>query len=177
MKFNFLETVKDIEWKILIFLFLGITILSLIFAMFPFKNLSYGNKFQKILLFFNMLFLIHASFFTISGFMKNLSELKKIENEYIEQAKKDIKNDDVTFKYAGGFTLPEYDEKTYNQIDSIRKNYGIKYQNTGCIIDFKEIEAQQKYDNLVKPHLEKRNGKNWEEKMDAEIEKIKRDYR
>lgn len=111
MKFNFLQTIKDIEWKNLLFLFLGLVILSLVFAIIPFKNLNYVNKFQKILLFLNTVVLVYALYFTFSTFFKNKLELKKIENEYIEQAKKDIKNDNVTFKYGGGFTLPEYDEK------------------------------------------------------------------
>lgn len=173
MKFNLLETIKDIEWENLLFLILGLIILSLIFAMIPFKNLNYGNRFQKILLLLNTLILLYVLYFTSSTFLKNRWEVKKIENEYVEQAKKDIKNDNVTFKYAGGLTLPEYDEKIYTQIDSIRKNYGITYNNTGCIVDFKEIEAQEKYKNIVKPYLEKRNGKNWEAKMNSEIEKFK----
>lgn len=174
MKFDLLETLKDIKWKNVLFLFLGLIILSLIFALLPFKNLNYGNRFQKILLLLNILVLLYVLYFTSSTFFKNISELKKIENEYFEQAKKDMKNDNVTFKYAGGLTLPEYDEKIYTQIDSIRKNYGITHNNTGCIVDFKEIEAQKKYENIVRPYLEKRNGKNWQAKMNAEIEKLKR---
>ena len=174
MKFNLFETLKDIEWKNLLLLIVGMIALSLIFAMFPFKNLTYGSKFQKILLFFSVLMLLYAFYFTISTLIKNVLELNKVENEYIEQAKKDIKNGEVTFKYVGGFTVPEYDKKTYSKIDSIKKNYGIKYQNTGGIIDYKEIEARKQYDNFVQPYLEK---KNWEAKMDAEIQNLKRDYR
>ena len=177
MKFDVCETIRDIDWKYLFFLVLGMIILSLIFAMFPFKNLSYGNKFQKILLFLSILILIYILYFSTATFIKNKIELKKIEKEYIEQAQKDIKNDNVTFNYAGGLTLPVFDEKIYQKIDSIRKNYGIVYNNTGCIVDFKEIEAQKKYENIVKPYLEKRNGKNWEKKMSVEIENVMRDYR
>jgi len=36
------------------------------------------------------------------------------------------------------------------------------------------IEAEKKYLNIVKPYLEKRNGKNWEAKMNAEIKKVNR---
>lgn len=71
--------------------------------------------------------------------------------------------------------MPEYDEKKISKIDSIRKNYGITYDNTGCIVDFKIIEAEKKYKNTVKAYLEKRNGKNWEAKMNVEIEKVKGD--
>ncbi|MDQ8144114.1 hypothetical protein [Chryseobacterium sp. CFS15] len=79
----------------------------------------------------------------------------------------------MTYKFAGGFTVPVYNEETVNKIDSICKNYGVTYFNTGCIIDFMDIKAQEKYHETVKPYLIKRNGKNWEQKMKSEIEKIK----
>jgi len=95
MKLNLLETIKDIEWENLLFIFLSLTILSLFFAMIPFKNLKYSNRFQKILLFLSTIVLLYALYFTFSTFFKNKLEVKKIENEYIEQAKKDIKNDNI----------------------------------------------------------------------------------
>ena len=171
------EVIYILEWEKMFFLFLGMVILSLIFALFPLKKMSYGNKFQKILLVLNVLILLYTFCYTISTFAKNKSELRKIENEYIEQAKKDVKNDKVTFKFAGGLPVPEYDKNTYDKIDSIRKKYGIIYFNTGCIVDYKAIEAQKKYEIIVKPYLEKRNGKNWEAKMNDEIQKVKSDYK
>ncbi|WP_346986252.1 hypothetical protein [Chryseobacterium sp. POE27] len=36
-------------------------------------------------------------------------------------------------------------------------------------VDLIDIEGQQKYEETVKPYLEKRNGKGWEEKMNREI--------
>ena len=36
-----------------------------------------------------------------------------------------------------------------------------------------DSEARQKYDETVKPYLEKRNGKNWESKMNADIEEMR----
>lgn len=91
----------------------------------------------------------------------------------MKQAKKDIEKDSVTYKFAGGFTEAAYNEKTENKIDSIYKSYGITYFNTGCIIDFMDLKAQEKYEETVQPYLIKRNGKNWELKMKSEIDKIK----
>jgi len=80
------------------------------------------------------------------------------------------------YKFAGGLAVSDYNEETENKIDSIYKKYGVTYFSTGCSIDFIDIKAQEKYQETVKPYLIKRNGKNWEEKMKTEIEKIKTDF-
>jgi len=49
------------------------------------------------------------------------------------------------YRFAGGLSIPEYDVKTQNKIDSIRKKFGISYFNTGCTVDVIDIEGQQKY--------------------------------
>ena len=76
--------------------------------------------------------------------------------------------------YSGGFVIPSYDAKTYKKIDSIKEKYGIRDQNTGCTIDEIDSKGQDKYEEIVMPYLEKRNGKGWENKMKNEIEKLKK---
>ena len=66
-----------------------------------------------------------------------------------------------------------YTEKTIQKIDSIHQKHGVTYFNTGCISLEIYNKAQEKYEITVKPYLEKRNGKDWEIKMNEEIEKIK----
>jgi hypothetical protein len=100
--------------------------------------------------------------------------ITKSENGYIKQAKEDIKKDNVIFKCSGGFVIPKYDEKTYKKIDSIKEKYGIRDENTGCTIDEIDSKGQDKYEEIVMPYLEKRNGKGWEKKMDSEIQKLKK---
>lgn len=107
--------------------------------------------------------------------MKN--EYLKLEKEYINKANLDIRNDQVTYRYAGGLTISECNQNIENKIDSINKKYGVTYFNSGCIIIEQEIKAQEKYAKIVKPYLEKRNGINWEQKMAKEIEIIKRNYK
>lgn len=97
----------------------------------------------------------------------------KSENEYIQQAKEDIKNDSIVFK-SYGLPVFMYDQETYRKIDSIRSNYGIYLKNTGCTVDYIENEGRQKYEEIVTPYLEKRNGKGWNKKMLDEIEKLKK---
>lgn len=96
-----------------------------------------------------------------------------VAEKYVQQAKKDIKNSLVNYKYAGGLTILKYDKRAYEKIDSIRKNYGIIIDNTGCQVDLIEKEGQIKYEEIVTPYLEKRNGKGWEKRMRNEIEIIK----
>lgn len=103
-------------------------------------------------------------------------EILRAENKYIKQAEKDIKNDLITIKYSGGFSIPKYDQPTTRKIDSIYKKYGIMYKDTGCIIDLVDNEAQKKYEETVKLYLEKRNGTGWEIKMKKEISNIKKSY-
>ncbi|MFY7815507.1 MAG: hypothetical protein ACOVRK_10015, partial [Chryseobacterium taeanense] len=89
-------------------------------------------------------------------------------------AKEDIKKDNVTYRFSGGFSIPEYDAETLNKIDSIRKKYGINYENTGCTVDAIDMEGQKRYEETVKPYLDKRNGKGWAEKMNREIDNLKK---
>ncbi len=92
--------------------------------------------------------------------MKN--EYLKSEKEYINKANLDIKNDRVTYKYAGGLTISECNQNTENKIDSINKRYGLIFVNTGCVVMEREINAQEKYAEIVKPYLGKKKWKKLE---------------
>ena len=141
------------------------------------KTLNYKNKFLGIFALVNSIFLAFIIFEGISQFNRHRDEYKKLEKEYVKQAEQDIQNDKVTYKYAGGLTIPECDQNIENKIDSINKKYGVTYYNTGCVIMEQFTKAQDKYAEIVKPYLEKRNGKNWDQKMANEIEIIKKDCR
>jgi len=130
--------------------------------------------FQRIFLCFNILFLISIIYYSADVFIKIKKEIAKREKEYIIKAKEDIKNDNVTFEYSGGLQIISDSQKIINKTDSIQKKYGISYKNLGCTIFPIEVEARQKYDETVKPYLEKRNGKNWESKMNAELEEMRK---
>lgn len=113
-------------------------------------------------------------YFDASTYISTRKAIRESENEYIQQAKEDIKKDNVMYRFAGGFSIPEYDLKTQDKIDSIRRKFGISYFNTGCTVDLIDLEGQQKYEETVKSYLEKRNGKGWEEKMTKEIENLEK---
>ena len=177
MKFQYWWSTKYFEWKILLILFIVFALLSSVISLIRINNLKYISKFYRVFFSLNCLFLLYLTYYFSELYLSTKSKLTKRENELIIKAKSDIKEDNVTYKLARGLQLPMCSQKNEKKIDSIRKKYGVEYINTGCIIDDVEIQAQEKYTEIVKPYLEKRNGKNWEYIMKKEIENIKRDIR
>ncbi|AZA88460.1 hypothetical protein EG349_17615 [Chryseobacterium shandongense] len=138
------------------------------------KNLNPKNKFLLAYTILCGVLLTFIIYFDAATYISTRKAIRESENEYIHQAKEDIKKDNVMYRFAGGLSIPKYDLKTRNKIDSIRKKFGVTYFNTGCTVDIIDIEGQQKYEEAVKLYLEKRNGKGWEEKMNREIENLKK---
>ncbi|REC43576.1 hypothetical protein [Chryseobacterium sp. 5_R23647] len=171
--FDFIGNFKDYGIQYILIILLIIGLLASLITSVKIKKYNFKNRFLCVFLILNCLFLDFLVFEGSSEYIKRRKALTLLEKEYMKQAKKDIEKDSVTYKFAGGFTEAAYNEKTENKIDSIYKNYGITYFNTGCIIDFMDLKAQEKYEETVQPYLIKRNGKNWELKMKSEIDKIK----
>ena len=172
-RFRFVYDFSDYGLGFILLILIGIAILAALVASLDFKKLDFKNKFFRIILVLNSLVLLFTIYEGLDGFLQNRKVLTDLENEYIRQAKTDIKNDEVTYRFAGGLELPMYPEKTIQKIDSIHQKYGVKYFNTGCTILEINNKAQEKYEIMVKPYLEKRNGKDWESKMNKEIAKIR----
>jgi hypothetical protein len=98
--------------------------------------------------------------------------------EYKEKAAADIKNGFIELEYAGGLELPNEQElRMQSAIDSVRKVYGFSYKNSGCIISSELIMAQEEYERLTKPFLNKRNGPGWEKRMEQQMEEVRQKYR
>ncbi|OAB25206.1 hypothetical protein FBFR_16140 [Flavobacterium fryxellicola] len=173
MKFQYWWNTKNFEWEILVMIFIVSPILSAVISLKKIKHLNYKIKISRVLFFINSLIVLFLVFQFTKFYLNTKTELTKRENELIEIAKKDIKEDNVTYKFAGGLKLPLFTKENENKIDSIQKKYGVKYVNTGCVVDLTEIQAQEKYKETVKPYLDKRNGKNWENIMETEIETLK----
>ena len=172
-RFRFVYDFNDYGFGFILLILIGIAITAALVASLDFKNLDFKNKFFRIILLLNSLVLFFTIYEGLDGFLQNRKVLIDLENEYIRQAKTDIKNDQVTYRFAGGLELPMYTEKTIQKIDSIHQKYGVTYFNTGCTILEINNKAQEKYEITVKPYLEKRNGKDWESKMNNEIAKIR----
>ncbi|WP_054511282.1 hypothetical protein [Chryseobacterium sp. ERMR1:04] len=176
MRFDILYLIKEYGLGVLLIIVCGITLVSYLISSLEIKKLSFRFKFLRVFLILNSLLLFGIAFITTKEFLEKRKLFIERENEYIQQAKQDIKNDHIVFKFAGGFEVPNYNEDVYKKVDSIQKNYGVEYKNTGCIIDPVESNAQEKYKETVMPYLERRNGKGWKTKMDGEIEKMKKLY-
>lgn len=173
MKFDFLTVISESQPHYLLFIIAFFVLISWLISHVRIKNLNPKNRFLLAFTILCGIMLLWISYFNLNTYFNTRKVITKIENEYIQQAKEDIKNDQVTFRFTGGFELPNNDRKMDVKIDSIQKKYGIKSENTGCTIDEIDSKAQEKYIETVKPYLEKRNGKGWESKMQNEINKLK----
>lgn len=173
MKFDFWTVISESQPHYLLFIIVFFILISWLISNLRIKNLSPKNRFLLAFTILCGIMLLWIGYYNLSTFFNTRKSITKSENEYIQQAKEDIKNDQVTFRFTGGFELPNNDRKMDVKIDSIQKKYGIKSENTGCTIDEIDSKAQEKYIKTVKPYLEKRNGKGWESKMQNEINKLK----
>lgn len=172
-RFRFVYDFNDYGLGFILLIIIGIAISAALVASLDFKKLDFKNKFFRVVLLLNSLVLFFTIYEGLDGFLQNRKVLTDLENEYIRQAKTDIQNDQVTYRFAGGLELPMDTEKTIQKIDSIHQKYGVTYFNTGCTILEINNKAQEKYEITVKPYLQKRNGKDWESKMNKEIAKIR----
>lgn len=175
MQFTLLYGLRDYDFKFVGVVLLIMAIIAGFTSIFNYKNFSFINKFLASFCLLNSIFFVFIISQSISRYIERKEEYLSLEKEYISKAMLDMKQDEVTFKYAGGLTLPECNGDIEHKIDSINHKYGVKYVNTGCVFMEQVSRAQDKYAEIVKTYLEKRNGKNWEQKMDKEIEMIKKD--
>lgn len=163
------------DWLSIFLIICASVVFALIISLQRIKNWPYKEKFLKVFCVLNVLILFFLIFLVIKYYLEVRRDIIKTEKQYVTKAKSDIKNDNITFEFAGGFSIPIYTEKTENKIDSVYKNYGITYVSTGCVYDDYTYEGQQKYKETVQPYLEKRNGKNWEQKMKREVQQLKKE--
>lgn len=173
IKFDFLTVISESQPHYLLFILAFFVLISWLISHIRIKNLSPKNRFLLTFTILCGIMLLWIGYYNLSTFFNTRKAIMKSENEYIQQAKEDIKNDSIVFK-SYGLPVFMYDQETYRKIDSIRSNYGIYLKNTGCTVDYIENEGRQKYEEIVTPYLEKRNGKGWNKKMLDEIEKLKK---
>jgi hypothetical protein len=173
MKFNLWYIIKECGIGALLIILGIITLVSWLISVIEIKHLDSKTKFLRAFLILNGLLFVFLLYYSLNQFIQAKKEITNLENEYFKQAKADIRNGHVFIKYAGGIT-EDFNVKNKQQTDSIRKKYGVTYENTGCMMDAKFMLANEKYNNTVRPYLDKRNGKGWQQRMDKEVEKLKK---
>lgn len=169
MNFDLFYLIKECGLEYLAVIFAIAALVSYLISSLDFKKLNFKAKFLRVFPFINALFILFFIFQSTDKLLKTQRKISMREHRYSQQAEEDIKNDNVTLRYAGGLSLSVQSTQTIHHIDSIRKKYGIAYKNTGCVVDLIDSKAQEKYIAAVYPYLEKRNGKGWELRMEKEI--------
>jgi len=89
------------------------------------------------------------------------------DNNYFS-AKRDIANGDVRFLSYG---LPMFTSKDA-EIEMVRKKYGFRSCNMGCIVTDEDFRTAEIYNNTVEEYLTKRNGKNWRINFQREVDSL-----
>lgn len=174
MKFNIWKLIKECQLQYLPAVF-GVTLLgSYLVSSLNFQRLNFKSKFLSVFPFLNTLALVFFIYISSEGFIKNKRALTKQENQYIREAEKDIKRDQIMMRYAGGLSFSLYNQTTTHKIDSIGRKYGIVSQTGGCTFDPIDHKAQEKYNEMTNTYLEKRNGKDWKGRMKKEIDGVKK---
>ncbi|MDG4653844.1 hypothetical protein [Chryseobacterium arthrosphaerae] len=169
MTFSFFYLIKECRLEYLALILSITALISYLISSLTIKKSNYRTNFLQVFPLINILAVLFLTYHSTKAFLETRKQISKMEKSYLQQAEKDIKNDKIIIRYAGGLSISPSNQKTIKSMDSIRKKYGVTYVNTGCTIDFAEIKAQEKYSEAVTSYLEKRNGKGWEKKMTKEI--------
>ncbi len=167
--FDYEEMINLTNWLPFLYFLLSIPLAALL-AIFCFKTKSYLHRVSIISLVLSSIILIYTLSSAGFAYLQIMNLLKERRAEYIKEAKLDIKNDQIQF-ISYGLQLPMYNEVASKKIDSIYKRNGI-IKTSNCIIDDLDIKARKAYKDLTNQYLEKRNGKNWLQKMQLELEEI-----
>ncbi|MFV0391266.1 MAG: hypothetical protein ACK5KP_05200 [Paludibacteraceae bacterium] len=154
-------------WDLLLILFLIVLIIYIVR-----KYIVSSIQQRKIIRFaissIIILFFSFVSIVVLIDYITARKDYKEWLNYYMEKAQRGINEDLIELKYYGMFTIT----KETNKIDSITKGFGVKLISSGDdMYDGPLIEkAKDKYDEITNSYLDKRNGTDWKQRMDKELE-------
>lgn len=164
------------ELRYFVLILLGTFLLSLALAFVLIGHFTYWEKQGKILGSLNLLFLLWMLSRVIPFYIESRNYYERKSVEYAQKIGKDIAKGNFAWYFVEGLPLLEdFDEEKRRKIDSIYAKYSVRKEFTGCIVMPFQDEFQQKYKEIAKKHLDKRNGAGWETKMQSEIENINKD--
>lgn len=165
--------INQVEWKSLLLVYGLLILIAAVLSLLFYKKINFNKKFIRLIVFINILAIILNLSNGFYRFYENKKELNELVLMYQQDAKNDIKNDKIK-SFGHGLVLPPQDEKNYKKfiiIESIEKKYGL-YATSTCIIS-KDLDiAEEEYQKITNPYLEKRNGKFWKERMKKEIDSV-----
>lgn len=124
-----------IGWSDILYLLAVLSLLALISWMIStlkIRNLTPTDRFFLIYSVPCGFLFGYFMYVSADAYLTAQKAILQTENRYLRQAREDIRNGRITFRYAGGLAIPdEWD----GEIACIRRKYGIRYQNTGCTVD------------------------------------------
>ncbi len=175
--FDISRYIRNAEWKPFAQTVFALVIAAIALSFLPVKNHSQKRKATILFAALQGLFLSLLVFKMVATYKQNKKEFDDLVYQYKEKADADIKSGFIVIDYAGGLELPdEREQEMHEKIDSVRRTYGLSYRNSGCILSAALVKAQEEYERLTKPYLNKRNGPDWEERMNEQIEAIRNSY-
>ena len=163
--YGMFEGTIDYQWNmILIFMLIilgGAVVVGLIFY---FVKKKFAKSFFATLLLLSSIMLCISTYHTAMLYLS----YQKCLNDYIQTAKNEIKNDEVSIEFFGMFE--GVNNNDFEKVDSIASSYGVKLRIVSDCIGILPYElAKMKYEKMTEEYLEERNGKGWREKMKKEI--------
>ena len=171
--------VKEAEWLEFSRVILIAFTISAGLAVIPVRRYRYVYRFLLVWTGLNFLLLSVLVVRVFQSWSESNIYIEKLVLEYRKKAEEDMRSGLIEIEYVGGLELVDPDLKVVrmnDEIDSLRRSYGFVYRNSGCVYSKELIKAQEKYVDITKPYLDKRNGPGWESKLEKQIEQIKNRY-
>ena len=155
------------EWGFFFIVMVLICIISFFFQYIGKKRNIRLLKHTSIILF--SIFLMFITVFFVTEHLQEKPWYYEMRAEYVNKAKEDIESDKVKLDYFA-MLGPWIKEGKKNTVDSISNKYGVQligYDDSSLSCHKK---AKEKYDELVDAYLIERNGEDWKQRMNAELE-------
>lgn len=165
---------QHVEWKELLLIYGVLFLVAIFFSLIFYKKISFSRKLIRSMILINVLCIILMLSNGLYRFYINKEELESSIRFYKNEARNDIKKGKIK-QFSLGLLLPPRDKIEYIKFqkkDSIRKKYGLVI-SSNCIVSESLEISKEEYKKITEPYLEKRNGKNWRERMKQEIDAIK----
>jgi hypothetical protein len=165
--------INQVEWKSLLLIHGLLILIASVLSLVNYRKINFNKKFICLIVFINILATILNLSNGIYRYNKNKKELNELVLMYQQDAKIDIKNDKIK-SFGHGLVLPPHDKKNYEKyiaVKSIEEKYGL-YATSTCLISKNFDIAEEEYQKITNPYLEKRNRKFWKERMKKEIDSV-----